>query len=339
MPQVNTVPELLTLCVGLHNKKYFFSPIVNITKTHEKTTVYDFTVPEGHNFVSNGFISHNTAIISEMVGNAIAAEGSAAILDPEGRLDHEHAKIYGVDMEKIEYEMPDTVSDIFNFMELWEPESEIGPNIIMTDSLAALSTKMEMDSEDAMGMRRAKEFSQGLRKLCRKIKTNNWLIACTNQVRVNVKSGGETTPGGMGIPFYASLRIRIAQAFQNKYLKKTSTINGVKQEKIYGIKSECSIKKSSIDDPYRTAVIYLIFDYGIDDVRKNLEYLKENTRNSTYILKNEKGEITFECKSMAKAIAEIEERELEQELKDSVVDLWQHIRKELTITRKKKNRV
>lgn len=276
--------------------------------------------------------SGKTAIISEMAGNALHAGGSAAILDPEGRLDHEHAKIYNLDITKTQYEMPDTVTEVFDFMELWEPENECGPNIIMTDSLAALSTNMEMKDDDAMGMRRAKEFSQGLRKICRKIKKNDWLIACTNQVRVNIKSGGEVTPGGMGIPFYASLRIRIAQAFQNKYLKKTVTINGVKQEKIYGIKSECVIKKSSIDAPYRSAVIYFIFDYGIDDVRANLEFLKENSSDTGYVLKNE----TY--KSMAKAISVVEENDLEEYLKKKVIALWHEIQRELTVVRKQKRR-
>ncbi len=274
-----------------------------------------------------------TGVLSEMAGNAIRAGGTSAILDPEGRMDKEYAKVFGLDLDKnIDYSMPNTVTDVFDFIEQWEPETDAGPNMVMTDSLAALSTKMEMDDEDAMGMRRAKEFSQCLRKVCRQIKNKNWLIACTNQVRVNLQSGGETTPGGMGIPFYSSLRIRIAHAYRNKFLKKTATINGVKQEKIYGVKSECIIKKSSIDVPYRSAFIYFIFDYGIDDVRANLEYLKDNTEVNGYEIN---GKI---YKTMGKAIEVVEENELEDEIKERTVTLWHQIQEALTITRKTKKR-
>lgn len=274
-----------------------------------------------------------TAILSEMAGNAIRAGGTSAILDPEGRMDKKYATIFGLDLDNnVDYSMPNTVTDIFEFIEQWEPES-VDSNMIMVDSLAALSTKMEMEDEDAMGMRRAKEFSQGLRKVCRQIKNKNWLIACTNQVRVNLQSGGETTPGGMGIPFYSSLRIRIALAYRNRFLKKTATINGVKQEKIYGVKSECTIKKSSIDTPYRSAFIYFIFDYGIDDVRANLEFLKDNTEVNGYEID---GKV---YKTINKAIEVIETKELEDDLKERTVTLWHQIQDALLIQRKTKKRI
>jgi RecA/RadA recombinase len=276
--------------------------------------------------------SGKSAILSEMAGNVQKAGGSLSVLDPEGRLDHEHAKIYGLHLSEGTYHMPDTVTEVFEHINDWEPENEVGPNMVMTDSLAALSTDMEMKEDDAMGMRRAKEFSQGLRKVCRKIKTNNWLIACSNQVRVNMKTGGVSTPGGMGIPFYCSVRIQLTPSFKNKYLKKVVTINGVKQEKIYGIKTECKVIKSSIDDPFRTAYFYLIFDYGVDDLRANLEYLKENSSETSYTFPN------FSCKTLNKAIEYAEENDLEDEVKERVISLWHEIQNQLRITRKSKRR-
>jgi len=274
--------------------------------------------------------SGKSAILSEMAGNIQKAEGSLSVLDPEGRLDHEHAKIYGLHLSEGTYHMPDTVTEVFEHIDAWEPENETGPNMVMTDSLAALSTDMEMKEDDAMGMRRAKEFSQGLRKVCRKIKNNNWLIACSNQVRVNLKTGGFSTPGGMGIPFYCSLRIQLSPSFKNKYLKKVVTVNGVKQEKIYGIKTECKIIKSSIDAPFRTAYFYLIFDYGVDDLRANLEFLKENSADTAYNFKD------FECKTLNKAIEYAEENDLEPEVKERVISLWHEIQNQLRTPRKSK---
>lgn len=332
MPSTVLGDKLLATCMKIYDAHYFFSCITAVDVVNTSQRVYDVTVPEGHNFISNGFVSHNSALLSEMAGNVQEQKGSLSVLDPEGRLDHEHAKIYGLHLSEGTYYMPDTVTEVFEHINEWEPENEVGPNMIMTDSLAALSTSMEMKEEDAMGMRRAKEFSQGLRKICRKIKNKNWLIACSNQIRVNMKTGGFSTPGGMGIPFYCSVRIQLSTPFKNKYLKKVVTVNGAKQEKIYGIRTECKIVKSSVDEPFRTAAFYLIFDYGIDDLRANLEYLKENSSDSAYIFPD------FTCKTINKAIEYAEENDLEEYVRQRVISLWHEIQNKLRTPRKSKRK-
>lgn len=40
--------------------KYFFDKIVDIKEVKIKRTVYDFTVPDSHSFIANGFVSSNT---------------------------------------------------------------------------------------------------------------------------------------------------------------------------------------------------------------------------------------------------------------------------------------
>ena len=45
----------------IYNKKYYFDKIKSINISDDDIT-YDVTVPNGHNFISNGFISHNTFI-------------------------------------------------------------------------------------------------------------------------------------------------------------------------------------------------------------------------------------------------------------------------------------
>jgi cell division protease FtsH len=46
----------------------FFSPVENIE--HGFAEVFDFTVPETHSFISNGFISHNTLLAKAVAGEA-----------------------------------------------------------------------------------------------------------------------------------------------------------------------------------------------------------------------------------------------------------------------------
>lgn len=46
----------------------FFSPVIE--KSYRLNNVYDFTVPETHSFLSNGFVSHNTLLARAVAGEA-----------------------------------------------------------------------------------------------------------------------------------------------------------------------------------------------------------------------------------------------------------------------------
>jgi RecA/RadA recombinase len=274
-----------------------------------------------------------TSILAEMCADAQAKGGSVKFLDPEARLDQEYMRIYGMELAKEDYHLPSVVNEVFDHILNWNPSEppENAANIIATDSLAALSSDLEMsDKGDKRGQKIAKDFSSGLRKTCRLIKKNGFIIACSNQVRQG--DTGEVTSGGKGIPFYASLRIRVGPPAQNKYLIKEKTIHGVKHEKTYGIQSICTIKKSSIDDPYREANIFIVFGLGIDDVRGNLAYLKQMTGNTKY------DGVTEEFARIDTAIAHIENNNLELELKNKVIDLWEEIENTFRTDRKPKER-
>lgn len=61
------IPTILDLKYYIEKfikQNYYYSPITSITHEHESAMVYDFTIPETHSFVSNGFISHNTTVAS-----------------------------------------------------------------------------------------------------------------------------------------------------------------------------------------------------------------------------------------------------------------------------------
>jgi recombination protein RecA len=274
--------------------------------------------------------SGKTAILSEASAYAQARKGEIQFLDPEGRLIKEYSRIYGVSLNKDNYHRPDTVAEVFERIRSWKP-SEKGFNIIATDSLAALSTDLEMDGGDKMGMRRAKEFSEGLRKTCRMIVNNGWIILCSNQERES-QGGSLVTPGGKGIPYYASLRIRIYPQYRNGKIEKKKKIRGKEHTKIIGIRSECKIMKSSIDDPLRTAPINVIFGYGIDDIRANLQWYKEAMGSKKYIAADN------ESATMDKSIKYIEKNRLQIELKNMVVDLWHEIEDSFDVKREKKKR-
>lgn len=276
-----------------------------------------------------------TALLAEACASAQAKGGEAYFQDPEARLDMEYSRIYGMDLkEKGKYGRPDTVMEFFDNIRSWKPSNPEAINVVAGDSLTALSTKMELEDKDEYGMRRAKEFSQELRKTCRMIRNNNWIILCSNQIRGG--AGGEFVPGGHGIPFYSSVRIRVGKPASGSKIKSNITLEGSRKslEKIIGIKSTCIVKKNTVDDPYREANIYIIFGYGIDDIRGNLMFIKEVTGNTKYDCVNK--EIGF----IDKAIAYIEENDLEKELREKTIDLWLEIEDKFRtkVARKQKRR-
>jgi len=269
-----------------------------------------------------------TAILAELCASAQSLKGNVKFLDPEARLDKEYSRIYQMELAKEDYEMPNTVEEVFDIVRSWQPETPDKINILGCDSLAALSTELEMTKGDKMGMKRAKDFSAGLRKTARLINVNNWIMACTNQVRQG--DYGETTPGGLAIAFYASLRLRTQQ---KELIKKEIVLKKKKLEKIIGIESSVFVKKSSVDDPYRTAPIYIIFGYGIDDIRANLQYIKDINETTTYICPDGKP-----YQSLNMAIQWVEKENLELALKEQTIDLWETVEKKFMVTRKPKLR-
>jgi RecA/RadA recombinase len=280
--------------------------------------------------------SGKTVLLCQIAGNVQKLGGKIMFHDPEARLNKQFASMFGLDPEKIDYTIPSTIPEVFKSLRDWIPEDAGSSDKpiygVFADSLAALSTDMEMerDEGDRMGMRRAKEFSEELRKTCRIITQKDVLVVCSNQIRQNPDAGpyGQKykSPGGEAIGFYASLRLRFKNA---EKLKVKRTIKGQEHERVFGVKTEIEVSKSSVWKPFRTAEVYILFDYGIDDVRANLRYLKTNTGNSIYQV----GDYKL-GKSLETAIREVEERGLERELKDEIIGLWNEIEAEFEQKRK-----
>jgi RecA/RadA recombinase len=272
--------------------------------------------------------SGKTSLLSELCGSAQARGGQINFQDPEARLDSDYARIYGAEILKENYHQPATVTEMFDNFGAWQPEGD-GIHIMAADSLAALSTDLELEKGDKMGMRRAKEFSQELRKYARLINKNGWLFACSNQIRQG--DFGMVTPGGKAFEFYSSLRISVNQV--DKLFKEKGF--GEKNQKVkraIGVKSQCIVTKSSIDKPYREAIIYIKFDYGIDDVHGNLQWLKDSLGLNKYKAVNK------EYQRLDDAISYIENEGLEGDLKNEVITTWHEIEEMFTLKRKKKQR-
>ena len=223
-----------------------------------------------------------TALISEICGCSQSLGGEVQFRDPEGRLDKNYAEIYGVSLQGNNYSRPHYVHEVFNELRAWDPPNKNVVNIFATDSLAALTTELEMGEKgDKMGMRRAKEFSEGLRKTGRVLADGGYRsLVCSNQLRTG--DSGTFTPGGKGIPYWSSIRIQILTARQLNKNKENFILQTVKVgsknkevQEVKGINCVAKIVKNSKDDPYREAPFSIVFGYGLDDIRSNLQWYKD----------------------------------------------------------------
>lgn len=279
--------------------------------------------------------SGKTVCLVEAAGDIQRKGGEVMFRDPEARLNKVFANIFDLNTDQMDYGTPDTVPQLFQAVRKWEVKSNKIINGIFADSLAALSTDMEMDDDDGdkMGMRRAKEFSEELRRTCRLLKQKNYVMMASNQVRVKQDAGNGPkfeAPGGKAIGFYSSLRLR----FNNpEKIWDTKTIKGKQVKKVVGVKTKVEVFKSSVDVPFRTADLYIVFDYGIDDVRANLQYVKDFTKGTKYMVNDTELDV-----GMEKSIKMVEQQELEDELKEQVIDLWEEIESKFKKNRKKKKR-
>lgn len=281
--------------------------------------------------------SGKTVLLCEIAGDIQRKGGQVKFSDPEARLNKQFAKLFDLDVDTIEYNRPSTVPEVFHPLHTWSPKGE--PDTIhglLADSLAALSTDLEMEKEegDKMGMRRAKEFSEHLRKSCRILAEKNILMVCSNQVRENQEAGpyGQkfTTPGGLAVGFYASTRLRM---MGSEKLYRETSFKGKKVKKVVGIKTTIEVFKNSVWEAYHQAPLNILFDYGIDDIRANLQYLKDYSGGKSVYSLGGRGL----SNEMTEAIKIIEEEELESELKAEVIELWNAIELKMRTTRKSKH--
>lgn len=275
-----------------------------------------------------------TSLLCELAGNVQRAGGQVLFRDPEARLNNQFARIFGFKVEDVDYAMPDTVVQLFEPLRKWVPENEEAVHAIFADSLAALSTELEMDKGDKMGQRRAKDFSEQCRLICRHLQAHNLLMVCSNQVRQNVDAGPfsekYTTPGGLAIGFYASLRLRCHSPMK---VEDKKPFGGGEVKRVIGVTTRIEVYKSSVWKPHRDASVTILYDYGVDDIRDCLEFLKKSTGASKYNL----GDLSLGV-SLNRAIRHVEEDGLHDSLKAHTVALWNEIEDKFKSTRQEKRR-
>lgn len=181
--------------------------------------------------------------------------GIAAFVDAEHALDPVWAETLGVDVENLLISQPDTGEQALEITEALIRSG--GVDLVVVDSVAALVPRSEIEGEmgeSSIGVQ-ARLMSQALRKLTSVVSKSQTTIIFTNQLRhkIGVMFGNpETTPGGLALKFYCSIRMDV---------RKIETLK--KGDEVIGARHKVKIVKNKMAPPFRQAQ-FVVDANGID---------------------------------------------------------------------------
>ena len=225
----------------------------------------------------NGLESSGKSLLaSHILAETQKKGGIAVYIDTETSVSVEFLGAIGVDVSKLLYLHFECVEDIFEAIEdIITKVRESNKDKLVTilvDSLAATSTKIEIEADfgkDGYATSKAIIISKALRKITQLIGRQKVALVFTNQLRqkLGVMFGDPwTTSGGKALPFHASTRIRLKNLGQIKDTKKNTI----------GMKCRAQIIKNRLGPPLRHADYDMYFDSGIDNYGGWLGVMKEH---------------------------------------------------------------
>jgi len=206
-----------------------------------------------------------TTLALHIVAKCQKQKGTVAYIDSEHALDIDYAKKLGVDIDNLLVSQPDTAEEALEIVDALVKSGAV--KLIIVDTVAAMCARAEL--EGTMGQSHvglvARLMSQALRKLVSTVHKQGIYMLFINQIRMRINMGPyganpETTPGGLALRFYSSMRIDIRRIGKIQ-----------KDENVIGARTRIRIVKNKMSPPYKFTELDLIYGEGFSRDNSLLE--------------------------------------------------------------------